>query len=97
MQTLTTPQFSQGKLPLTGMTLTKLEDAEGNEHMFEIAGQCHPCLGTSSQSKQQLPLAVLVLLPPTCCATLFFLLLYSVWLEFLSISLLVEATSSHCP
>ncbi|TRZ05840.1 hypothetical protein HGM15179_021267, partial [Zosterops borbonicus] len=26
----------QGKLPLTGMTLTKLEDAEGNEHMFEI-------------------------------------------------------------
>ncbi|KAI1234937.1 hypothetical protein IHE44_0003325 [Lamprotornis superbus] len=28
----------QGKLPLTGMTLTKLEDAEGNEHMFEITG-----------------------------------------------------------
>ncbi|XP_037978577.1 rho guanine nucleotide exchange factor 6 isoform X1 [Motacilla alba alba] len=28
----------QGKLPLTGMMLTKLEDAEGNEHMFEITG-----------------------------------------------------------
>lgn len=44
------------------MTLTKLEDAEGNEHMFEIAGQWGPCLGTSSQSKQQLPLEVLILL-----------------------------------
>lgn len=40
-----------------GMTLTKLEDAEGNEHMFEITGQC---LGPCSQSQQQLPLEVLV-------------------------------------
>lgn len=28
----------QGKLPLTGMMLTKLEETEGNEHAFEITG-----------------------------------------------------------
>nr|XP_056715908.1 rho guanine nucleotide exchange factor 6 isoform X1 [Euleptes europaea] len=28
----------QGKLPLTGMALTKLEEMDGNEHAFEIGG-----------------------------------------------------------
>ncbi|XP_062997744.1 rho guanine nucleotide exchange factor 6 isoform X2 [Elgaria multicarinata webbii] len=31
-------QVSQGKLPLIGMMVTKLEDVEGNEHAFEISG-----------------------------------------------------------
>lgn len=45
------------------MMLTKLEDAEGNEHMFEITGQWALCLGQSSQCKQQLPLVLLPLTP----------------------------------
>ncbi|RMC20029.1 hypothetical protein DUI87_00875 [Hirundo rustica rustica] len=38
----------QGKLPLTGMTLTKLEDAEGNEHMFEITEDILYLKGTAA-------------------------------------------------
>lgn len=97
MQTLTALQFSQGKLPLTGMTLTKLEDAEGNEHMFEITGQWGPLPGAV------LPVQTTVATgstgppfpnPPT---TIFFLLFYHVLSEFLSTSVLVEAISSQCP
>ncbi|NXG67314.1 ARHG6 factor, partial [Hemiprocne comata] len=44
----------QGKLPLTGMTLTKLEDAEGNEHMFEIAGNMMERITVSCSSSQDL-------------------------------------------
>ncbi|KFQ97165.1 Rho guanine nucleotide exchange factor 6 [Nipponia nippon] len=44
----------QGKLPLTGMTLTKLEDAEGNEHMFEIAGNMTERITVSCSTSQEL-------------------------------------------
>ncbi|NXK20287.1 ARHG6 factor, partial [Arenaria interpres] len=44
----------QGRLPLTGMTLTKLEDAEGNEHMFEIAGNMTERITVSCSSSQDL-------------------------------------------
>ncbi|NWX19256.1 ARHG6 factor, partial [Aegotheles bennettii] len=44
----------QGKLPLTGMTLTRLEDAEGNEHMFEIAGNMTERITVSCNSSQDL-------------------------------------------
>ncbi|XP_054695324.1 rho guanine nucleotide exchange factor 6 isoform X2 [Grus americana] len=44
----------QGKLPLTGMTLTKLEDAEGNEHMFEIAGNMMERVTVSCSTSQDL-------------------------------------------
>ncbi|XP_062440392.1 rho guanine nucleotide exchange factor 6 isoform X1 [Rhea pennata] len=44
----------QGKLPLTGMTLTKLEDAEGNEHTFEIAGNMTERITVSCSSSQDL-------------------------------------------
>ncbi|NXT56948.1 ARHG6 factor, partial [Pluvianellus socialis] len=44
----------QGKLPLTGMTLTKLEDAEGNEHMFEIAGNVTERITVSCNTSQDL-------------------------------------------
>nr|XP_047934193.1 rho guanine nucleotide exchange factor 6 isoform X3 [Anser cygnoides] len=44
----------QGKLPLTGMTLTKLEDAEGNEHVFEIAGNMTERITVSCSSSQDL-------------------------------------------
>ncbi|NXK34167.1 ARHG6 factor, partial [Piprites chloris] len=44
----------QGKLPLTGMMLTKLEDAEGNEHMFEIAGNMTERITVSCSTSQDL-------------------------------------------
>ncbi|NXX87183.1 ARHG6 factor, partial [Urocolius indicus] len=44
----------QGKLPLTGMTLTKLEDAEGNEHVFEIAGNMTERITVSCSTSQDL-------------------------------------------
>ncbi|XP_032557531.1 rho guanine nucleotide exchange factor 6 isoform X2 [Chiroxiphia lanceolata] len=44
----------QGKLPLTGMTLTKLEDAEGNEHMFEISGNMTERITVSCSTSQDL-------------------------------------------
>ncbi|KFQ82577.1 Rho guanine nucleotide exchange factor 6, partial [Phaethon lepturus] len=44
----------QGKLPLTGMTLTKLEDAEGNEHVFEIAGNMTERITVSCSTGQDL-------------------------------------------
>ncbi|XP_074770999.1 rho guanine nucleotide exchange factor 6 isoform X5 [Athene noctua] len=44
----------QGKLPLTGMTLTKLEDAEGNEHTFEIAGNMTERITVSCSTSQDL-------------------------------------------
>ncbi|NXG31897.1 ARHG6 factor, partial [Dromaius novaehollandiae] len=44
----------QGKLPLAGMTLTKLEDAEGNEHTFEIAGNMTERITVSCSSSQDL-------------------------------------------
>ncbi|XP_054244796.1 rho guanine nucleotide exchange factor 6 isoform X1 [Indicator indicator] len=44
----------QGKLPLTGMTLTKLEDAEGSEHMFEIAGNMMERITVSCSTSQDL-------------------------------------------
>ncbi|KAJ7403801.1 Rho guanine nucleotide exchange factor 6 [Pitangus sulphuratus] len=44
----------QGKMPLTGMTLTKLEDAEGNEHMFEIAGNMTERITVSCSTSQDL-------------------------------------------
>ncbi|NWV06800.1 ARHG6 factor, partial [Ptilonorhynchus violaceus] len=44
----------QGKLPLTGMTLTRLEDAEGNEHMFEIAGNMMERITVSCSTSQDL-------------------------------------------
>ncbi|NXA23402.1 ARHG6 factor, partial [Ibidorhyncha struthersii] len=44
----------QGRLPLTGMTLTKLEDAEGNEHMFEIAGNVTERITVSCNTSQDL-------------------------------------------
>lgn len=31
--------WGQGKLPLTGMLVTKLEEMDGNENAFEIGGQ----------------------------------------------------------
>ncbi|KAK2528844.1 Arhgef6 [Columba guinea] len=43
-----------GRLPLTGMTLTKLEDAEGNEHMFEIAGNMTERITVSCSTSQDL-------------------------------------------
>ncbi|NWI15445.1 ARHG6 factor, partial [Crypturellus soui] len=44
----------QGRLPLTGMTLTKLDDAEGNEHMFEITGNVSERITVSCSSSQDL-------------------------------------------
>ncbi|XP_053931919.1 rho guanine nucleotide exchange factor 6 isoform X3 [Cuculus canorus] len=44
----------QGKLPLAGMTLTKLEDAEGNEHVFEIAGNMMERITVSCSTSQDL-------------------------------------------
>ncbi|RLW02603.1 hypothetical protein DV515_00007267 [Chloebia gouldiae] len=44
----------QGKLPLTGMVLTKLEDAEGNEHMFEITGNTMERITVSCSTSQDL-------------------------------------------
>ncbi|NWS22199.1 ARHG6 factor, partial [Pachyramphus minor] len=44
----------QGKLPLAGMTLTKLEDAEGNEHVFEIAGNMTERITVSCSTSQDL-------------------------------------------
>ncbi|NXU35769.1 ARHG6 factor, partial [Drymodes brunneopygia] len=44
----------QGKLPLTGMMLTKLEDAEGNEHMFEITGNMMERITVSCSTSQEL-------------------------------------------
>ncbi|XP_063026952.1 rho guanine nucleotide exchange factor 6 isoform X2 [Melospiza melodia melodia] len=44
----------QGKLPLTGMMLTKLEDAEGNEHMFEITGNMMERITVSCSTSQDL-------------------------------------------
>ncbi|XP_075577007.1 rho guanine nucleotide exchange factor 6 isoform X3 [Pelecanus crispus] len=44
----------QGKLPLMGMTLTKLEDAEGNEHVFEIAGNMTERITVSCSTSQDL-------------------------------------------
>ncbi|NXX30196.1 ARHG6 factor, partial [Nicator chloris] len=44
----------QGKLPLTGLTLTKLEDAEGNEHMFEITGNMMERITVSCSTSQDL-------------------------------------------
>ncbi|TRZ08066.1 hypothetical protein HGM15179_019042, partial [Zosterops borbonicus] len=44
----------QGKLPLTGITLTKLEDAEGNEHMFEITGNMMERITVSCSTSQDL-------------------------------------------
>ncbi|NWW72006.1 ARHG6 factor, partial [Climacteris rufus] len=44
----------QGKLPLTGMTLTRLEDAEGNEHMFEITGNMMERITVSCSTSQDL-------------------------------------------
>ncbi|KAM9179739.1 rho guanine nucleotide exchange factor 6 isoform 1-T1 [Mergus octosetaceus] len=44
----------QGKLPLTGMTLTKLEDAEGNEHVFEIGGNMTERITVSCSTSQDL-------------------------------------------
>ncbi|NXT02635.1 ARHG6 factor, partial [Jacana jacana] len=44
----------QGKLPLTGMTLTKLEDSEGNEHMFEITGNMTERITVSCSTSQDL-------------------------------------------
>ncbi|KAM6381325.1 rho guanine nucleotide exchange factor 6 isoform 2-T2 [Pluvialis apricaria] len=44
----------QGKLPLMGMTLTKLEDAEGNEHVFEIAGNMTERITVSCNTSQDL-------------------------------------------
>ncbi|CAM9373572.1 unnamed protein product [Bubo scandiacus] len=44
----------QGKLPLAGMTLTKLEDAEGNEHTFEIAGNMTERITVSCSTSQDL-------------------------------------------
>ncbi|XP_059715513.1 rho guanine nucleotide exchange factor 6 isoform X2 [Haemorhous mexicanus] len=44
----------QGKLPLTGMMLTKLEDAEGSEHMFEITGNMTERITVSCSTSQDL-------------------------------------------
>ncbi|XP_077041962.1 rho guanine nucleotide exchange factor 6 isoform X2 [Agelaius phoeniceus] len=44
----------QGKLPLAGMMLTKLEDAEGNEHMFEITGNMMERITVSCSTSQDL-------------------------------------------
>ncbi|NXA32513.1 ARHG6 factor, partial [Eudromia elegans] len=44
----------QGRLPLTGMTLTKVDDAEGNEHTFEIAGNMTERITVSCSSSQDL-------------------------------------------
>ncbi|XP_021397830.2 rho guanine nucleotide exchange factor 6 isoform X2 [Lonchura striata] len=44
----------QGKLPLTGMVLTKLDDAEGNEHMFEITGNTMERITVSCSTSQDL-------------------------------------------
>ncbi|NWQ61270.1 ARHG6 factor, partial [Neopipo cinnamomea] len=44
----------QGRLPLTGMMLTKLEDAEGNEHMFEITGNMTERITVSCSTSQDL-------------------------------------------
>lgn len=79
------------------MTLTKLEDAEGNEHMFEITGQWGPLPGAV------LPVQTTVATgsagpptpqPPTM---IFLLLFYHVLPECLSTSVLLDAISSKCP
>ncbi|XP_039344084.1 rho guanine nucleotide exchange factor 6 isoform X3 [Mauremys reevesii] len=44
----------QGKLPLTGMTLTKLEGTEGTEHAFEITGNMIERITVSCNSSQDL-------------------------------------------
>uniref|UniRef100_A0A8D0HFP9 Rac/Cdc42 guanine nucleotide exchange factor 6 n=1 Tax=Sphenodon punctatus TaxID=8508 RepID=A0A8D0HFP9_SPHPU len=44
----------QGKLPLTGMALTKLEETEGNEHTFEITGTMMERITVSCNSSQDL-------------------------------------------
>uniref|UniRef100_A0A7M4FW40 Rac/Cdc42 guanine nucleotide exchange factor 6 n=1 Tax=Crocodylus porosus TaxID=8502 RepID=A0A7M4FW40_CROPO len=44
----------QGKLPLTGMTLTKLEECEGNDHAFEITGNMIERIVVSCNSSQDL-------------------------------------------
>ncbi|XP_074863871.1 rho guanine nucleotide exchange factor 6 isoform X3 [Carettochelys insculpta] len=44
----------QGKLPLTGMMLTKLEETEGNEHAFEITGNMIERITVSCNSSQDL-------------------------------------------
>ncbi|NXP58210.1 ARHG6 factor, partial [Chloropsis cyanopogon] len=44
----------QGKLPLAGMTLTKLEGADGNEHMFEITGNMMERITVSCSTSQDL-------------------------------------------
>lgn len=31
----------KGKLPMTGMTITKLEDSENHKNAFEISGIAH--------------------------------------------------------
>ncbi|XP_063280273.1 rho guanine nucleotide exchange factor 6-like isoform X5 [Prinia subflava] len=52
------PQMSgfiyQGKLPLTGITLMKLEDAQGNEHVFEITGNMMERITVSCSTSQEL-------------------------------------------
>uniref|UniRef100_A0A8C8SHL5 Rac/Cdc42 guanine nucleotide exchange factor 6 n=1 Tax=Pelusios castaneus TaxID=367368 RepID=A0A8C8SHL5_9SAUR len=44
----------QGRLPLTGMVLTKLEETEGNEHAFEITGNVTERLTVFCNSSQDL-------------------------------------------
>ncbi|XP_067404166.1 rho guanine nucleotide exchange factor 6 isoform X1 [Emydura macquarii macquarii] len=44
----------QGKLPLTGMMLTKLEETESNEHAFEITGNMIERITVSCNSSQDL-------------------------------------------
>uniref|UniRef100_A0A8C0GS37 Rac/Cdc42 guanine nucleotide exchange factor 6 n=1 Tax=Chelonoidis abingdonii TaxID=106734 RepID=A0A8C0GS37_CHEAB len=44
----------RGKLPLTGMTLTKLEGTEGTEHAFEITGNMIERITVSCNSSQDL-------------------------------------------
>ncbi|NXA45880.1 ARHG6 factor, partial [Nothocercus julius] len=44
----------QGRLPLTGMTLTRLDEADGNEHTFEIAGNMTERITVSCSSSQDL-------------------------------------------
>nr|XP_042707070.1 rho guanine nucleotide exchange factor 6 isoform X3 [Chrysemys picta bellii] len=44
----------QGKLPLTGMTLTKLEGTEGTEHAFEITGNMIERITVSCNNSQDL-------------------------------------------
>uniref|UniRef100_A0A8D2Q426 Rac/Cdc42 guanine nucleotide exchange factor 6 n=1 Tax=Varanus komodoensis TaxID=61221 RepID=A0A8D2Q426_VARKO len=44
----------QGKLPLIGMVVTNLEDAEGNEHTFEISGGVIDRITVHCSSSQEL-------------------------------------------